>query len=419
MLQETESPASFLPRRVRWRGLIVLLVTTYLMWSGFFMIIPVLSVHYVDDLGWTAAVIGLILGLRQFLQQSLTVAGGALADRLGAKRLIVLGLAIRAVAFVGMSHALDVPALLITAILAAIGGSLFDAPSGAAVAALTREDERPRFYSIRGVITGLGLTTGPLIGSALVGIDFAWVGYLSAACYVVAFVITLALLPSVQVGARDRSLWHGTRLALSDRRFLALTGLLMGYWFMWVQLSISLPLEAEALSGVTSSIGNIYLVNSLITIFLQLPIARLLEKYLQPMPALALGVAIMAAGFGGVAITPSFGILLVCIAVFSIGNVIALINQSTVIANLAQPEARGSYFGVSAIALALGGGLGNVIGSALYGESLVRATPAMPWLVIMSVGLAAAIGLWLLNRRLKREQVVAIAGGRSNVEVRL
>jgi MFS transporter, DHA1 family, multidrug resistance protein len=77
----TTSLAS-LPRSVRRRGLLVLLATTFLMWAGFFMIVPILSVHFVDDLGWAAASIGLVLALRQFVQQTLTVVSGALAPEL-------------------------------------------------------------------------------------------------------------------------------------------------------------------------------------------------------------------------------------------------------------------------------------------------------------------------------------------------
>lgn len=397
----TESRTRHLPRRARRRGLIVLLANTYLMWSGFFMIVPLLSVHYVDELGWAATSIGVVLAVRQFLQQTLTVIGGALADRMGAKRLIVIGIVIRVVAFGGMAWASDFPTLLVLAILAAIGGSLFDAPSAAAIAALTTEEERLRFYSLRGVMTGLGLTTGPLIGSALLNVSFALVAILSGGFFLVALLITAIFLPAVQVGASDGPLTHGVRLALRDRPFVALTALMMGYWFMWVQLTLSLPLKAEALSGDKGSVGIVYLVNSSLTIFLQYPLARWFERRLAPMMALVFGVAVMAIGLGSIAVVRSFPAMLACVAIFSMGNLIALANQNTVIANLARPEARGSYFGVSAMALALGGSLGNYLGSVLYGESIVRDAPALPWLVIGAVGLIAAAGLWVLNRRLK------------------
>jgi DHA1 family multidrug resistance protein-like MFS transporter len=107
----------------------------------------------------------------------------------------------------------------------------------------------------------------------------------------------------------------------------------------------------------------------------------------------------MSLAMGSIALTSTFFALLVCIAVFSIGNLISTANQSTVIAGMAQPDARGAYFGVSAIALAVGGGLGNLIGSALYGASTTNGMPAVPWLVIGGVGAVSTAGLWLMNRR--------------------
>jgi DHA1 family multidrug resistance protein-like MFS transporter len=180
---------------------------------------------------------------------------------------------------------------------------------------------------------------------------------------------------------------------------MILVALLMGYWFMWVQLTLSVPLMATGLSGDESSVGAVYAVNTIVTIALQVPLIRFLGKRWQPMPALVLGLGIMSLAMGSIAITQTFFALLVCIAAFSIGNLIATANQSTVIAGMAQPEARGAYFGVSAIALAVGGGLGNLIGSALYGASTTNGLPAVPWLVIGSVGALSTVGLWALNRR--------------------
>lgn len=397
-----------LPRAIRQRGLIILLANTLLMWAGFFMIVPILSIHFVDELGWPATSIGTVLALRQLLQQTLTVGGGALADRFGAKGLILIGLTIRVVAFGAMAWADTFPALLLLGVLAALGGSLFDSPSAAAIAALTTEEERLRFYSLRGVMTGLGMTLGPLIGSALLKVDFKLVAYLSGALYLVCWLITAPLLPNVKVGASEQPLTHGVKLALRDRSFLTLIALLMGYWFMWVQLTLSVPLKGEALSGDKGSVGTVYLVNSLITIFLQIPLVRWVERYLPPMQAMIAGTTLMGLAMGSIALTQSFVGLLVCIALFSIGNSVALANQNIVIAARARPEARGSYFGVSSIAIAFGGSLGNFFGSALYGASLDSSAVGVPWLVIGSIGIGSAIGLWLLDRTSRLRAAVPV-----------
>lgn len=388
-----------LPRAVRRRGLIVLLGTTFLMWAGFFMIVPLLSVHFVDELGWAAASIGLVLALRQFVQQTLTVGSGALADRVGAKQLILLGLVVRTIGFAGMAHVAALPGLLLTGLLAGIGGAMFDSPTGAAMAALTTDDERLQFYSIRGVITSLGMTIGPLIGSALLKVDFALVAYLSAGLYVIALIVTWRLLPDVQVGKADRSLTSGVKQVAHDRPFMILVALLMGYWFLWVQLTLSVPLKATALSGDEGSVGVVYAVNAIFTIALQVPLIRFLEKRLRPLPALVLGLGVMSLAMSSIAAAQTFFALLACIALFSIGNLIATANQSTVIAGMARPDARGSYFGMSALALAIGGSLGNLLGSALYGASTSNGQPALPWLIIGGVGAVSTAGLWVLNRR--------------------
>jgi DHA1 family multidrug resistance protein-like MFS transporter len=339
------------------------------------------------------------LALRQFVQQTLTIVSGALADRFGAKQLILLGLIVRAIGFAAMAHVTTLPALVLTALLAGIGGALFDSPTGAAMAALTAEDERLQFYSVRGVVASLGMTIGPLIGSALLKVDFAFVAYLSASLYLIALIVTWRALPNIKVGKTDQSLTSGVRQVIKDRSFMILVALLMGYWFMWVQLTLSVPLKATALSGDEGSVGLVYAVNAAITIILQVPLIRFLEKRLRPLPALVIGLAVMSLAMGSIALTHTFLALLVCIAGFSIGNLIATANQSTVIAGMAQPEVRGSYFGISAIALAVGGSAGNLIGSALYGASTTSGMPAVPWLIIGGVGALSTLGLWLLNRR--------------------
>jgi DHA1 family multidrug resistance protein-like MFS transporter len=393
------NPQFTLSEAARRRGLLAILVDVFFMWGGFFMVVPLISVHYVDGLGWAAASIGLVLALRQLVQQGLTLPGGMLADRVGAKGLICAGMLIRCAGFASMVWADTLPLLIASAVLAAFGGSLFESPRAAAVAALTTTENRGRYFSLQGVASGLGMTLGPLIGALLLRWDFRIVVLAAASCYIVTFLVTLIFLPPVQVATERHNLTYGIGLALRDRPFMAFNVLLMGYWFMWVQLSISLPLEAHAVSGTSDAVSWVYALNAGMSVLLQYPLLRLAERRLPPLLILVLGVAIMAAGLGGVAFVTSTAALLLCVALFSAGALLAAPSQQTVAASFANPSALGSYFGVNSLALAIGGSLGNYSGGLLYGLGRARELPGLPWLTFASVGLVAASGMLLLYRR--------------------
>jgi len=53
-----------LSEAARKRGLIVLLVTTFFGWGGFFFVVPLIGIHFVDGLGWAAAAVGVALRQR-------------------------------------------------------------------------------------------------------------------------------------------------------------------------------------------------------------------------------------------------------------------------------------------------------------------------------------------------------------------
>jgi DHA1 family multidrug resistance protein-like MFS transporter len=395
-------PSNQFSEATRRRGLLAILIGNFFMWGGFFMVVPLISVHYVDDLGWAAATIGLVLAARQLTQQGLTLFGGALADRIGAKGLICAGQIVRALGFAGLAWADSFPLLLGTTILAAIGGALFEAPRAAAITALTDERNRARFYSLSGVIGGLGMVLGPLLGALLIKFDFSLVVLAATFCYFVTFFVMLALLPPVRVATERRGMWDGVGLALRDRPFMLFNMLLMGYWFMWVQITISLPLIAKDISGKSESVSWIYMLNAGMSVLLQYPLLRLAERWLRPLPILIMGMALMAVGLGNVALAHSIPALLLCVACFSAGALLATPSQQTVTAELANPAALGSYFGVNSLALALGGGLGNLSGGVLYGLGQQLNAPAIPWLIFCAVGGAATLGLALLERGRER-----------------
>lgn len=409
--------------RGRRRGLAVLLADTFMMFGGFFMLVPLISIHYVEGLGFAAAAVGIALAVRQLTQQGLTLFGGALADRWGAKWLICSGMLLRAVGFAGLAWADTFATLLLMCVIAALGGALFEAPRSAAIAALTEPADRARFYSLTGVVGGLGMTIGPLVGAVLVASSWALVCFVAAICFAVGALVTALLLPAIAVEAERQPIGRGIGIAARDRLFVAFTLLLAGYWFMWVQLSISLPLAAQRFAPleVTTSWGtwrvgggaSVYAVNAGLTVVLQYPVLAIAGRFLRPLPIITLGAGLMAAGLAAIALATGMPALLGCIAVFALGAMLIQPVQQEITAEMAEPRSLGSYFGFSALALAFGGGLGNFAGGWLYDLAREWTLPALPWLVFGAAGSIVVVGLLALDRVRGHAQTAAGTAGQS------
>lgn len=379
----------------RKRGLATVMAVTFLMNAGFFLIIPLVSVHYVDRLGWAAAFIGLVLAVRQFAQQGLTVFGGALADRFGPKPLILTGIMIRTISFVVMGYADQPWILLLSGFLAAIGGALFDAPQRATLASLAPADKLNELYGRLGILQNVARTIGPLIGAYLIRFDFTMVGLGSAAFFLVSFFVTLLFLPPVSVSSTTQSAGAGLKMAARDVPFVTFTVLMMGYWFMWVQLSIAMPLEIKHLTGNDGSVGIMFTVSAILSIVLQVPALRLAERFFRPTPTIIVGMLAMAFGMGSVTLTSSVVAFYASLFFFSLGSVLATPSAQTVTAEMADDRARGAYFGVGSLAMAVGGGLGHILGGTLVDVAARQNAPGLPWVIFAAVGLLSAVGLWI------------------------
>lgn len=379
----------------RRRGVWVIGIANFFAWAGFFMVVPLVAVHYVDNLGWAAGTIGLLLAIRQFMQQTTTTLFGVLSDRIGPKPLICLGMVLRAAGFAAMAYATSFWLMLGALALAAVGGGMFDSPKSAATAELTRPEERQRIYALFGVIGGLGVTLGTQLGALLIRADFRTVCFVAAFAYVIILVVVWALLPPVQVSSgQGAGSMAGLGVALRDRTFVLFMLLISGYWFAWTQFSLTITLAATAIAGTTSAVSWIYLVNTSITVGLGFVLPSWLGRWMRPIDLTIWGMAVIAIGLALVGFASSTVLVLVAAGIFTLGSIISRPGQETVTANLADPGARGTYFGVAFLSMAIGGGLGNLVGGVAYDFGLAHDLQLATWLLFGGVCGASALGLW-------------------------
>ncbi len=383
---------------LRRTSLHALLVYTFFMVLGFAMLMPLVSVHFVSNVGLTATAVGAALALRQLTQQGLAVVGGVLADRFGARPMICLGVLLRAAGFASLAFAGDATWLCVALAIAAVGGALFEAPYQAAIASLTDTASRTRYFALSNWVMGVASTCGPLLGVALLNWDFRFVCLAAAGCFALNFFVALRL-PSVGNAPAREPAATGLGLVLRDRRFLMFTVVMMGYWFTAVQMSISLPLQAERLTGTQSSVGVMLAVGAALTVLLQYALVRLLERWMPATRVLVAGMALMALGTGMVGLAQDFGSFLGCVAVVSIGALLVRPTLQTLNAEMANPRALATFLGVSSLSLAIGGAAGSVAGGWLMDLSRALNLPHLPWATYGVVGLLSAIGVGLLTRR--------------------
>ena len=382
---------------MRGPGLAVLLIYTFVMVVGFTMVMPLVAVHFVDNLGMAAAAVGFTLAVRQLTQQGLAVFGGALADRVGLRSMICFGVLLRAAGFVCLAYAGDGGTLLVAMVISALGGALFEAPYQAAIAALTTAESRPRYYALSNLVSGVATTLGPLIGVALLRFDFTIVCLAAAGCFALNAAI-IGFLPPLKAEGEPRPIHHGFGLVFRHRRFMALTLLMMGYWFVAVQINISFPLMVERLTGSVDGVGAMFALSAAMTIALQYPVIGVLERRFSTSQILVLGTVIMSLGAGAIAFAIDLPTFLACIALFAFGAILTRPTQQTLIASMADDTALGTFLGFSSLALAVGGGIGNVAGGWLIDLARLQGVPMLPWGIFCAVGMASAYGLHELTR---------------------
>ncbi|HAT4997820.1 TPA: multidrug efflux MFS transporter MdtH [Serratia marcescens] len=391
-------------------GKYFLLLDNLLVVLGFFVVFPLISIRFVDQLGWAALIVGIALGLRQLLQQGLGIFGGAIADRFGAKPMIVTGMLLRAAGFATMAMA-DAPWILwFSCALSALGGTLFDPPRTALVIKLTRPHERGRFFSLLMMQDSAGAVVGALIGSWLLQYDFHFVCWVGAAIFVLAAGWNARLLPAYRISTVRVPMKEGMLRVVRDRRFLTYVLTLTGYYMLAVQVMLMLPIVVNEIAGSPAAVKWMYAIEAALSLSLLYPLARWGEKHFRLEQRLMAGLLLMTLSLLPIGLASSLQGMFTLICCFYLGSIIAEPARETLSASLADPRARGSYMGFSRLGLALGGALGYTGGGWMYDTGRTMNMPELPWLLLGAVGFATLLALyWQFSPR--RSASMMLRGG--------
>ncbi|KUI47946.1 MFS transporter [Mycobacterium sp. GA-1199] len=377
---------------------------------GFYMLMPYLAGYLAGPLGMAAWAIGLVLGVRNFSQQGMFIVGGTLADRIGYKPLIVSGCLLRTAGFGLLVFAESLPAVLIASAATGFAGALFN-PAVRAYLAADVGRRRVEAFALFNVFYQGGILAGPLVGLALLMLDFRIAAAAAAAVFALLTIAQLFALPqhNATQPLKESSILDDWRTVVANRSFVLFAAAMIGSYVLSFQVYLALPLQAKDLMPDSEAlvVAAVFVISGLVAVAGQLKITRWFAERWGPGHSLVIGLLILASSFIPMAVLPdgsrageiaAVAALLVGAAMLAIGSAAVFPFEMDTVVSLAGGRLVGTHYGFYNTIVGIGILAGNLGTGALMQKAADVGTPELTWIALSVIGVAAACALYRLDR---------------------
>ncbi|MFI6066183.1 MFS transporter [Micromonospora sp. NPDC051227] len=370
-----------------------------------------LSLYLTDVRGASEGLAGAVVGAYGAGGAAGVLLGGVLADRWGRRATLLAA----HLATVGLMVALAFTRpLLLIAVLSALIGVVHSMPSPAFVAAIVDvvpAERRSRAFNLQFWAFNLGMAVASLLAGVLAEASFTALFLVDAgatltAAAVIAWKVpeTLRLArpaadPPPATGAAPKSVRTrrpGLHTALTDRTFLVFVGLTFVLAVLTMQTSTIMPLAMRADGLGPSAYGLVVALGGALIVVGQLFVPRLIDRHRKDV-VLAASTALLALGFGALAIADELAIYLGAAVVWTVGSMLAAPPNAQINADLAPPQLRARYQSVFYLTFPAAAFVAPTLG----GVSLQHLGDRH-WLIVGGLGLLAALGHLLAGPQRER-----------------
>jgi len=362
---------------------------------------------------------GIIVAVGAVIAFALAPIGGALGDRIGLGRLLVVGLVVSGVG-TALLALLDSATGAFVAVALTAAGQSFSWPSLNGLVALQLPPAaRQRAYALRFGVLNAGIGVGGLVSGFVVSISrpssFELVYLLDAAGSLVFAVIVLVGMRNSPGFARSASVHpdappqpdgrRGYRQVLANRPFVGfLVCSFLFFLFGYAQLNGPWAIFATLIvGGGPQVVGIAFAVNTATIVACQLLVTRISRRWRRSRSLLSAGLFWMLAwGISATALVPAFRgpiafvALAVSLGVFGLGETFFSVVAGALPNDLAEPELRGRYNAASAAITSVAGFVGPPLAGLLLGSAVPTS-----WIFVIVAGMAlTSVGTVVLGRLL-------------------
>jgi dipeptide/tripeptide permease len=350
----------------------------------------------------------------------MAVFGGAVADRMGFRRALSLAYFFLTIAyfslgsiglpwFAAIRNAVPLlPLVVILLTLPALGVALVKPSVVGTTARASTENARSLGYSIYYTLVNIGSTLGPIVAGWLQKRGMTEVAFRISALSVFAmlFLVLLLFKNPQRTGEQSPSLAQVVRnflTVLGNPRFMLFLLIFTGYWIVFWQEFIALPLYVTAYIDPNANTAWITATDPIVVICFTM-IIGFLTKRMHAFHAIVLGTLITSIAWILLIVHPSVWMAVATLVVVAIGEIIQQPRYYDYVSRLAPPEQQGTYMGFAFLPLGIGSFIGGPFSGWLmhhFGEQLHR--PQLVWWSVIAVGLVTTLLLWIYDRLIRVE----------------
>ncbi len=378
-------------------------------------------------LGFSETSVGFLQSIMMTLTYVTPIIGGALAERYGYKRFLILAFAVLTTGYFASSRATGYGVVFLTLLLIAVGSGVFKSILSGTITRTTNDGNRSLGFGIYYWMINLGAFLSPILVSYLKGFSWSYVFLASAAWCAAMLLLTMIAYREPERPASTKGLGQilsEAAMVLTDWKFVLMIVIYSGFWLLYFQMFSTVlwymvdHLDMTPADRLLTSIARFFgssreltfdvayvtSVNAGTIILLQVFVSRIV-KNLRAMPTMIGGIVIGTAGFVLLSISGNAWVFLLAMIVFSIGEMTCHPKYFSYVGRIAPKDKVAVYMGYSFLYGIIGSLVGSNLGAVLYkriATDLDR--PRLLWAIFSVIGVLTVVGLLIYDRHLSPER---------------
>lgn len=368
-------------------------------WYGMFMLFALYLTGSRDTgaLGFSQAEKGYLMGPVVAILYFLPLITGAIADRFGYKRVLIVAYLMLSAGYFMMGITKTYISMYVVFMFVAVGAALFKPIISATIAKTTDDETSSIGFGIFYMMVNIGAFIGPFVASKLRASNWQMVFITSSVVILINLVIVIFFFKEPHresskepLGKSILQILKNIWLAISDVKLLTFLLIIVGFWAMYNQLFYTLPvfidqwmdtsLLYDALHAfspnLASTIGTsqgtiapemLTNIDAMYIIIFQLMVSAFVMKY-KPLNAMISGIVVNAIGLSLTFYTNNPFFLFVSILIFGLGEMASSPKITEYIGKIAPKEKVALYMGASFLPMAGGNFFAGILSGNVYGK---------------------------------------------------